>query len=182
MNTAENSPGLTDGLRERLLALLDKQEIHDVLMRYCRGLDRWDLDLVESAFHPDAIQNQDGTDRSVADLLEILRNPARRVMKSISHNVTNEQVELHGDVADSECYFFACHRIEHDGADWTWIVSARHLDRFERRDGEWRIAYRRAENDWSRLDKIGDPPAGLGMIQSDDDKAVTLRFADAKKD
>jgi hypothetical protein len=31
-----------------LQALLDEREIHRVLMRYCRGIDRMDQDLVRS--------------------------------------------------------------------------------------------------------------------------------------
>ncbi|WP_221890845.1 nuclear transport factor 2 family protein [Microbispora sp. KK1-11] len=33
----------------------DQQEIHEVVLRYCRGVDRLDMDLVRSAYHPDAI-------------------------------------------------------------------------------------------------------------------------------
>ena len=31
-----------------------RAEIHDVLLRYCRGLDRVDMKLVRGAFHDDA--------------------------------------------------------------------------------------------------------------------------------
>ena len=34
--------------------LTARTEIHDVLLRYCRGLDRVDMSLVRSAFHKDA--------------------------------------------------------------------------------------------------------------------------------
>ena len=34
--------------------LLAKQEIRDALMRYSRGIDLLDLELVKSAYHPDA--------------------------------------------------------------------------------------------------------------------------------
>ena len=38
----------------KLEELSDRAEIHDVLMRYSRGLDRLDMDLVREAFHDDA--------------------------------------------------------------------------------------------------------------------------------
>jgi len=38
--------------RESLTA--DKQELYEVLLRYCRGLDRVDMNLVRGAFHADA--------------------------------------------------------------------------------------------------------------------------------
>jgi len=36
-------------------ALLDKQEIQEVLTRYTRGADRGDADLIEATYHDDAI-------------------------------------------------------------------------------------------------------------------------------
>ena len=38
-----------------LEALLDKQAITEVIYRYCRGIDRFDFELVKSCFHADAI-------------------------------------------------------------------------------------------------------------------------------
>jgi hypothetical protein len=38
----------------KLEELSARAEIHDALLRYCRGLDRVDMDLVRGAFHPDA--------------------------------------------------------------------------------------------------------------------------------
>jgi len=48
---------LSPGLPARLRTLLDRQEIADVVARYCRGIDRRDFDLVRTCYHPD------GTDR-----------------------------------------------------------------------------------------------------------------------
>jgi hypothetical protein len=43
------------GINEaELRTLLDRAQIHDALMRYCRGVDRGDGELVMSALHPDA--------------------------------------------------------------------------------------------------------------------------------
>ena len=38
----------------RLSRLLDRNEIEEVVLRYCRGIDRRDFDLVRSCYHPDA--------------------------------------------------------------------------------------------------------------------------------
>jgi hypothetical protein len=149
-----------------LRALLDKQEIYEVMMRYCRGLDRFDTDLIMSTFHPDAVQNQGTGDVAVKDLPAILANPARKVLKAITHQICNVLIELDGDVAHSESYFFACHRLEHHGKDMDWIVSGRYVDRFERRGGEWRIAHRAAVYDWDRLDEVGVYPSDLNVVKS----------------
>jgi hypothetical protein len=39
----------------KLQRLLDEAEIRDVHLRYCRGIDRMDFDLVRSCYHPDGI-------------------------------------------------------------------------------------------------------------------------------
>ena len=40
---------------EALRALADRLEIHDVLMRYCRGIDRGDPELLRTVFHDHAL-------------------------------------------------------------------------------------------------------------------------------
>ena len=41
--------------REReLRELLDKQALTELVVRYARGVDRWDKELVLACFHPDA--------------------------------------------------------------------------------------------------------------------------------
>jgi hypothetical protein len=155
-------------LPDRLQELLDKQDIHELFMRYARSFDRTDYDLVVSVFQPDATHNHDGTDRPVSELLEALKNPRRHAVRSLSHLVGNELIELHGDVAFGESYYLACHRVEHDGRDWDWIVGGRYLDRVERRDGEWRIAHRTMVYDWARVDAVNERPSGLMLAQSTD--------------
>lgn len=151
---------------DRVQALLDKQEIHEVLARYCRGLDRGDPELVRSVFLPDAVHNHDGSVQPVTELVEGLERPTRKVLRSVSHTISNELVDLQGDTAYSECYWVGCHRLEYDGAEWTWIVGGRYLDRLERRDGVWLIAHRTAVYDWARTDRVGARPAGLAIAHS----------------
>jgi hypothetical protein len=38
----------------RIRALIDKDEIRDVIYRYCRAVDRCDLELMLSCYRPDA--------------------------------------------------------------------------------------------------------------------------------
>ena len=39
----------------------DRQEIYDCIMRYCRGIDRLDREVLLSAYHPDAIDDHGST-------------------------------------------------------------------------------------------------------------------------
>jgi hypothetical protein len=43
--------------QSKLRYLIDRQAILDCLTRYCRGVDRFDRDLLLSAYHPDATDN-----------------------------------------------------------------------------------------------------------------------------
>src|SRR3546814_11094203 len=49
----KGSPHMTS---KRLEALADRVEIQDVLARYARGIDRADLDILESCYFPAAIE------------------------------------------------------------------------------------------------------------------------------
>ncbi|ABW14082.1 nuclear transport factor 2 family protein [Frankia sp. Mgl5] len=122
--------------------LLDKQAIREATMRYCRGVDRCDPDLISSAYHPDAIddhgdQRYSGrtVGRGVADLV--------RSAKVSMNQVTNQLITLHDDrTAGCETYFTVWRSIETEGEDRVLLAIGRYIDRFERREGEWKIAHR----------------------------------------
>ena len=42
-------------MEARVQELLDREAIRDCIARYARGVDRFDRELILSAFHPDAI-------------------------------------------------------------------------------------------------------------------------------
>ena len=48
-----------EDLSRRLRALEDRNEILDCLARYARGMDRLDRELARSAYHDDAIDDND---------------------------------------------------------------------------------------------------------------------------
>ena len=55
-----NSQKQMNAIEARLRLIEDRQAIHDVIVRYCRGVDRSDPDMVAAAFHDDAIDNHFG--------------------------------------------------------------------------------------------------------------------------
>lgn len=152
---------MSTDLESRLRIVADKQEIHDALMRYCRGIDRGDERLVLSAFHEDAIDNHTGVEEPVAERVPRVMAMAQTSVKRTSHNICNELIQVDGDAAHCESYLLAYHRVEDDGREIDWLLGARYLDRFERRNNAWRIAHRTVVYDWQRFDEVGDPPAGL---------------------
>lgn len=131
---------------KRVSDLIDKQEIVDALMRYTRGIDRVDLELIESAFHPDAIDNHGPVKGSVRDLIA----HAQKVFPTFhvsQHRISNIQIELHGDKANVESYLLAIHVINEPAVEE--LVFGRYIDLFERRNSEWKIANRMVVIDYS---------------------------------
>lgn len=133
---------MAQGLQE----LLDRQAILDCLNRYARGLDRKDIELLKSAYHPDAIDHHGPLGDFTADSLvtDWLVRDADRVFSH--HLLLNSSIEVTGDVAHGETYFQLVIGIKAelvtDDRPALTLSGGRYIDRFERRAGEWRIARR----------------------------------------
>jgi hypothetical protein len=122
-----------------LQELSDRQQILDCLLRYCRGVDRFDRDLVLSAYHPDAIDDHGTFVGSPLAFVEWAFNYHREHQISHHHMIFNTSIELTGDVAHTETYwqFFGENRVKPN-----ILAVGRYIDRFERRGGRWAIAAR----------------------------------------
>lgn len=133
-------------------------EIRQALVRYCRGVDRGDRELIKSAFHPDAA-DEHGPFRGLGWELADRLTAAEADLGAVGgHHISNVYIELDDpDHARVESYVTAYH--PHRDAERgvrLGIFAGRYLDLFERRGGEWRIALRRTVNDWSRVDVPGE--------------------------
>lgn len=139
---------------QRLRRAADMQEIRDCLMSYCRGIDRGDGAALRRAYHPDAHEDHGPFSGNPADLIPFLFDVLKNVETCV-HTILNVLIELDGDVAMSEAYFLAIQRERGDTVED--YIMGRYLDRFERRDGEWRIAKRTVVLDWSRRAPFNGP-------------------------
>lgn len=159
-------------VQERSLdALFDRQEIHDVLVKYARGVDRGDADLVAAAYHPDAVEDHGGTFKGPAsDYVEMLREVLPNAPR-MSHIITNIIIELDGDKALTECYFLTFSRRETREDSFDSFTLARAIDNFEKRDGAWRIAHRRIAWEWNHEMPLRET-WGRGAIAPDPSKLV----------
>lgn len=140
--------------------LADKQAITECIYRYCRGLDRLDWPTLQTVYHPDAIE-----DRGEGLFVGPAEDLARAALKSLTemytasqHLIGNILIDLDGDAASAESYFQAYHRyVERPGSPPSeMIMAGRYIDRFERRNGEWRIARRKMALDWTRTQPVLD--------------------------
>lgn len=143
-----------ENISRALRELLDKQEIHEVLMRYCRGIDRCDEELLRGVYHPDAADNHGLFVGKAADFIPWALKGLERDLNT-KHYVTNELIELHGDIAYVESYVLAVHhRVAKEGGLVGLVIAGRYIDRFERRGGVWKIADRKVISDWGRIDPV----------------------------
>ena len=69
-------------------ALLDKQAIYEVVCRYCRGIDRLDLDLVRSCYDVDAREHHPGYDGDVDGFVEMVGKGLPRMLGTM-HVIAN---------------------------------------------------------------------------------------------
>lgn len=138
---------MTDELERMVRELHDKQAIRERINAYCRGIDRLDRALLLSVYHPDAIDDHGlfvGGPEAFADWAFALHGQFHATHQ---HIVTNHSCELDGDIAHTETYWlFAC--INREGGTLN-IGGGRYIDRFEKRDGQWKIAARRCVREWS---------------------------------
>jgi len=147
-----------------------RMEIHEALMRYVNGIDRRDPDLLRSAYFDDAVdyRSYHPSHSSPADFAERAVVGFGETPEYSQHHMTNVtyDIEVEAGVADVESYVLVFHPIgphtartlrPEDGGSYVRFAGARYLDRFECRDGEWRIARRACVVDWARTDLYGDP-------------------------
>lgn len=131
---------MTTDLAAMVRELKDRQDIYDCLMRYCRGLDRLDRDLLRSCYHPGAIDDH-GAFVGPADAFVDWALKIYSELKHVSHHeITNHYCELDGDTAHAESYYVSTN-IDKAAPHFT-RARGRYIDRFERIDGRWAIAAR----------------------------------------
>jgi ketosteroid isomerase-like protein len=135
-----------------LQSLLDKQDIREVLLKYCRAIDRCDEELLRTVYHPDA-RDEHGNFRGPASefISYVMKGLKEGPYASTSHCLGNILIELDGDIAFAESYVTSWHPLTRDGDEYNWLMSGRYVDRFERRQGVWKIAHRVTVCDWEYL-------------------------------
>lgn len=132
-----------------------KEAITACLLSYTRGIDRLDGDLVAAAFHPGAICKDYGADdMAIEDFVTYAVPSLRAKYSATQHRISNIAIAVNGDTAQSEAYVLAFHVEQTDGQPLLHTFNGRYIDRFEQRDGHWRIAQRTLRVDWTKTETI----------------------------
>lgn len=156
----------------------DRFAIEQALLRYTRGVDRKNWDLVRSAYHADAHDDHGNYKGDIDGFIESLVK-RHAVIEQSMHLISNIGIDFAGDdAALVETYFTVHQRLSPAAGDEKNAfvrgraatadeavereVVGRYVDRFARRDGAWRIARRVVVFEVYRAQSA---PAGGGLLK-----------------
>jgi len=166
---------MDEDLTRMVLELRDRQQIHDCLMTYSRAVDRLDRALLLSVYHEDAIDDHGvfvGDREAFADWVIAMHSATHL---SHQHCQFNSTCDLQGDVAHTETYYMFV-GLNQRGTPLA-MSGGRYIDRLEKRNGRWAIAYRVCVRDWAPLKEIPDTldQAALTIVALDDRTKAMMR-------
>ena len=131
---------------EKLRQLFDEKKIVNVMTAYTTALDTKDWDLLASCFTPDGDADFGnlagvGALASPQAVVELCRG-ALQNLQATQHLQGNFVVEVHGNTAQSSCYFQANHFLEGAPGGNVFVVWGKYRDRFVRTPDGWKIKHR----------------------------------------
>lgn len=169
---------LDDEDRQTLKAIRAERDIRAALLRFCRGADRKDYDLLRTAFHEDAYDDHGAYSGDVEGFIAWQKTRHENIPQCM-HFVGNCTIDLSDDIALTETYCIAViHTVHEEGGFSRTSLACRYLDRFENRGPGWRIARRNVIYDWAKAERVDSLlPAGLPQAKRDFDDLVYLMSA-----
>jgi 3-phenylpropionate/cinnamic acid dioxygenase small subunit len=124
--------------------LLDRAEIHDLMMSYALGVDLRDYERIAACFAPRfRAVYFDREFTEVAPLLDFIRGV--ELFESTTHFLGNQLIEIDGDSAAMETVAMITHRprsTDGEKARESMAGASSYVDRLERVAGRWRFAER----------------------------------------
>ena len=97
-----------------LQELIDRKRVYDVLTRYCRALDRCDVNLMRSVYWDDARDDHGVFNGGAQEFAEFIIREIQEWFEVTMHAIMNVHMELKDNIACTESYLFAYHRIRGD--------------------------------------------------------------------
>lgn len=156
-----------DSLRSQVEDLIAREEIRNVLYSYCRAVDRGDRELLISLFHEDAVDHHGNYVGPIEGLWDSIERAFEAGLPPLDqgkvvamvHSLSNIIIERRGDVAHVESYLTGINICRtHEGDEYYAVMNARYSDRFEKRNGPWKIAGRRVIKDFRDVRPVTSNP------------------------
>ena len=140
--------------------LLDRAEIHDLLVQYALGVDQRDYERIRRCFAP-GFHAAYG-DREFDDLDELCAFISGvEHFHSTTHFLGTQLIEVAAAPGTDEAWCSTAslitHRPHEDDAEAEWVAVGRYVDRLARVDGAWRIVERGPTAHDGRPDELPAP-------------------------
>jgi hypothetical protein len=148
-------------MHDAVQILTDRDEIHDVVMRYADGVDRRDMEQVRDCFAPDLeVEAWGGGFADRDSMIAYISGVA--IFHTTMHMFGNQYIEVDGDHAHVDTYaMLTHHRDDAGGATRELNISGgRYVEDLTRRDGRWVITRRGGDPIWA--------PTGVTAVSTDD--------------
>ena len=126
-------------LERRLRELVDRQDIWTLLLRYARGLDRMDREMIRACYWDDAIDDHHSFVGAPDPFIDWAFRYNEEVSVVQHHGLGNHHCEIDGDDAHAETYYTFIGANIHPPH---LLSIGRYIDHFQRRDGVWKMANR----------------------------------------
>lgn len=161
---------MDDARLSALSVCADRAEIENVLGLYCRAIDRADVELLKSVYHPDGVDDHGAICANAHEFADKIIAMLKEVCVYTMHSVTHTVIEVQGDKASSEAYYMAIHTVAAGeaaiekffgksyleaqraagslGQRHEYLCSGRYLDELHKRDGAWKVFRRKMTNEW----------------------------------
>ena len=131
-----------------------EESIRQAVLRYSRGLDRLDLEVMSSAFHDDATDDHGVFVGPARELCERVVQSHRRYAATM-HCVLNHTIDVVNDGhATGEVYTVAYLVRDTDSVRYLDSWWGRYLDIYECRSGRWAITHRVCVHEWTRSEAM----------------------------
>ncbi|HKY91540.1 MAG TPA: nuclear transport factor 2 family protein, partial [Nevskiaceae bacterium] len=161
---------MDDRTLKYLLKAADRGAIEDVLGTYCRAIDRLDVDLLKTVYHPDGVDDHGAMCLNAHEFAEQIIVKLREVCEYSMHSITQSVIDIDDGRAAAESYYIGYHTIgasleavigffgpqyvdAHRQAGTlegrhVYLCGGRYIDVLHKRDGAWRIFRRKMTNEW----------------------------------
>jgi hypothetical protein len=162
---------MNNSVDEKVQVLIDRQEIEQILKLYCRAIDRLDLELLKTVYHPDGTDDHGSFSGNAHEFAVQIIAALKTTILDGMHTVTHSAIDVQGLFATSESYYWAyqlCPGGEQRVSDFfgeryaaavrqqgaierhhDYFCGGRYIDLFEKRAGAWKILRRKITNEWN---------------------------------
>jgi hypothetical protein len=129
--------------------LLAERQIRRRLVDYCHGVDRCDAEMVASVYHDDGTDDHGSFVGLGSDFATYVARRLRESYLATQHTTADPAIDFVSDTAaDVVTYVRAEHVAQGDDGLTLVTFEGEYRDRFEAREGTWKIASRVVVHSW----------------------------------